>query len=151
MKNWVSKQTKSTWLILASVVLALIGFIIYLVTSTTGFLAGRGLDVSLVLLSIISMVVLLVLFVFRSKIKVFENALTIVGGILVAVSTCLFVYARISVAADVWFIPVNYPPEEATTLYTSIVGVVFYFLSFVCVFISSFGSATKKEVEVAAN
>lgn len=42
--NWIKKQNAGTWIMLGSVVLALVALIIYIVNSTTGELAGSEMD-----------------------------------------------------------------------------------------------------------
>lgn len=66
--------------------------------------------------------------------------------LLVAANVCLigsfavFVLARVSLAADVYFIPVNYPASEATALHISIVGAVCYLVGIVTLIVEGFSA-----------
>ena len=63
---------------------------------------------------------------------------------MLALSCVLFLYSRIDIAADVWFIPVNYPQAEKHTLVVSIVGVVFYLLSTISTIVAGFYKSLTK-------
>lgn len=47
---------------------------------------------------------------------------------------------RVSLAADVYFIPVNYPASEATALHISIVGAVCYLVGIVTLIVEGFSA-----------
>lgn len=49
-----------------------------------------------------------------------------------------FVIGRVSLAADVYFIPVNYPASEATALHISLVGIVLYIIADIAVIAAAF-------------
>ena len=49
-----------------------------------------------------------------------------------------FVLGRVSLAADVYFIPVNYPASEATALHISIVGIALYVVADVAMIAAAF-------------
>ena len=55
-------------------------------------------------------------------------------------SFAVFVLARVSLAADVYFIPVNYPASEATALHISIVGAVCYLVGIVALIVEGFSA-----------
>ena len=65
--NWIKKQNAGTWIMLGSVVLALVALIIYIVNSTTGELAGSEMDMIPIWLTIVSMALLLILFGAKSS------------------------------------------------------------------------------------
>lgn len=145
--NFIKKQNVFGWVTLAAAVLALIGFIIFLVTSTTGYMAGQSVPALPIVFTIIAILGLGAMFAISDKLDS-----RIVGGILfalnviLAIALCLFVVARVQLFADVYFIPVNYPDSEGSALSTSIVGMVFYMLSIVCVIVTGFAKQlTKKE------
>ena len=54
---------------------------------------------------------------------------------------------RKTLAADVYFIPVNYPQAEADALYLGIVGVAFYIVSIITLVVSSMIGIEGKEVK----
>ena len=147
MNKFFKTRSAYSWILLLGLVLSVVGLVIYILNSTTGYLAGQDAGVTVIVLSVISLLSMLVLFFMGDKVKKFRDTLFIVSGVFIVVSICLFAHARVSVAADVWFIPVNYPPAEGTTLTVAIVGIVFYVLSLICVLISAFGSNLSKEID----
>lgn len=69
---------------------------------------------------------------------VINDVILIAIGVLFAVSCCLFINGRVSLAADVYFIPVNYPAAEESALNVGIVGVVFYALAMIASAVAAF-------------
>ena len=113
--------------LLVALVAALVGAGIYAYTSLTGYLAGRVVDWMPVLFTAVAAVLLLVLIIAGQNMK--DNAVgicTFVVNVFLAVAICLFAMARMELAADIYFIPVNYPQGEATAFYISVVGLVCY-------------------------
>ena len=49
-----------------------------------------------------------------------------------------FVIGRVSLAADVYFIPVNYPASEATALHISLAGIALYVIADIAVIVAAF-------------
>lgn len=118
--------------LVVALIAALIGAGIYAYTSMTGYLAGRVIDWMPVVFTAVAAVLLLVLIIGGKNMK--DGAvgfLTFVINVLLAVAICLFAMARIELAADIYFIPVNYPQGEATAFYISIVGLVGYLVAIV--------------------
>lgn len=116
----MAKKTK----VVVAAVATLIGLAIYLITSMTGYLATAPVDMRPLAASIAALVLMAAL----AKVKlppVARDLCTIAAGALVIVSFSLFALGRVGLAADVYFIPVNYPPAEATALHLSIAGLVF--------------------------
>lgn len=149
--SFKEKQNSGSVSLLLSVIFALIGFIIFIINSTTGYLAGSQIDTGTLILSIIAIVFGTLLFLFKDSMKRYESLIAITVGVLLSTAVCLFIYSRINLAADVWFIPVNYPEAEETALMVSIVGVAFYVLSIVALAISTIlGIEAKpsKQIEV---
>lgn len=149
--SFKEKQKNGSVSLLLSVIFAVIGFIIFIINSTTGYLAGSQIDIGTLILSIFAIVFGTLLFLFKDSMKRYESLIAITIGILLSTAVCLFIYSRISLAADVWFIPVNYPEAEETALMVSIVGVAFYVLSIVALAISTIvGIEAKpsKQIEV---
>lgn len=142
MSVFFKKQTVASYSLLASFVLGLVGFIIYLVNSTTGFLAGQPVDALLIALTIVALLLIVLEFTLHDKLEMFNGVINdvilIAIGVLFAVSCCLFINDRVSLAADVYFIPVNYPAAEESALNVGIVGVVFYALAMIASSIAAF-------------
>lgn len=109
---------------IASAALSGLGLAVYIYTATTGYLAGRGVDVIIVALLLVAALVALALAFGADRAK----PLLVDVGIYTAVVTLLaalgrFILERVSLAADVYFIPVNYPAAEEMALNLSAVGV----------------------------
>lgn len=135
----LSKQTKSGWALLGGAVAALIGFIIFIVTSTSGFMAGRAVNALPIVFSIFAVLGAIALFLFSDKLPSWAvSAILVAVSLLLTVCLCLFIWERVDLAADVYFIPVNYPEAEETALNISIVGCVFYILAIAATAFSGF-------------
>lgn len=151
--KFIKKQSVWSWVFIGSLVFALIGFIIYLATSNAGFLAGRVIPSATLTIATtcVALVVGIAYWVVKNFIKLpslVEDIVLIVVGVLLSISIMGFILGRVDVAADVWFIPVNYPQSEADTLNNAIIGIAFYFVSLVGVIVSCFGGKLNKvEVE----
>ena len=146
MLNWIKKQTVASWAVLASAVLGLVGVIIYLVTSTTGYLKGLPMNATPAVCTFIAIAIAVAVLIFAQKLdqRLIDLALFVINVLLIA-SLMLFILGRISLVADVHFIPVNYPPAEEVSLNISIVGFVFYALSIVAAIVSAFGRKFVKD------
>ena len=135
----LKKFTKNTWLILASALLLLIAFLIAVISGTTGYMAGRSVSGLIIAFPIIAFIILVAIPFVSNRIgRIPTDILLVVAGALIAVATCALIWDRVTLAADVWFIPVNYPASEETALNISIVGAVFFLLSFIGVCVSAF-------------
>ncbi|MBO4988846.1 MAG: hypothetical protein J6D37_00800 [Clostridia bacterium] len=140
------KQNLFGYLALGSAVCALVGLIIYIVSSTTGYMEGREMDALPVLLTIVAIVCLVAAPLLAEKLgRSLAGALLFVGEVLLAVSLCMFINARVDHFADIVFIPVNYPLGEKTTLIVSIVGFVFYILAILASIVAAFGEKLIKD------
>lgn len=143
--NLIKKQNVFGWVALAAAVLALIGMILYITTSTTGFMAGQDMSALPIVFSLIAIIALVITPLFSDRLDG-----RVVGGILFAVvlllvvSFCVFINARVQLFADVYFIPVNYPEGEGTALNASIVGYVFYVLALVATIVAGFADKLHK-------
>ena len=71
---------------------------------------------------------------------VVNDVLLVAANICLIGSFAVFVLARVSLAADVYFIPVNYPASEATALHISIVGAVCYLVGIVTLIVEGFSA-----------
>lgn len=142
MKNFIQKQTVASYALCASLFFGLVGFIIYLVNSTTGYLAGTAVDGWLIAITLIAFALIVVEFVLHDKIDLynglFNDLILIVVGVLFAIGTCLFIVDRVGIAADVYFIPVNFPVAEGTALNIGITGVAFYAVAMICAAVAAF-------------
>ena len=72
------------------------------------------------------------------------DIIIIVAGVLILFGLYEFVLGRVSLAADVYFIPVNYPASEAEALHISIAGVVLYIVSDILLIVTAFMKRTEE-------
>lgn len=142
MKKVINKSNLILW---GAAAAALVGMIIYIVTSVTGYLAGAVMNPMPVICTIAAIVVAGVMAAGEEKINtVLYDVLIVLINILLLVSFYWFILGRVSLAADVYFIPVNYPASEADALHISIVGAVFYLIADIVMIVAAF---TKKKKE----
>ncbi len=133
---------------LAAVAATLIGLVIYLVNSTTGYMAGQGLNALVIGLSVVSMVALAARVFAGDRLPEVLNDVLLVGSeVLLLVSFAQFVLERVRLAADIYFIPVNYPASEQTSLNVALIGVAYYLVAIVLLVVKAF---TSKDVRRAA-
>lgn len=122
-----------------AVVAAVAGLGVYVVTSTTGYLAGRALDPLVVLLTALAVVALVAGLVLRERLGAVVRDVLLVGSVAgLCAAMALFLLARVPLAADVYFIPVNYPAAEATTLHVSFVGLGLYLVAVLALVVEAF-------------
>jgi len=127
--------------LIVAAVAAIAGLAVYLYTSLTGYLASAALNTTPVLCTLAAVVLLAVVIAAGSRLAQLVNDVAIAAsGALLLVSIYQFVLARVSLAADVYFIPVNYPAAEATALHISIVGAVLYLVAYIALIAAAFTS-----------
>ena len=141
-----TKKSIFSWILLASFVLGLAGLIVYYVNSTTGYYSGRSASTPILVLTIIGLVLEVVVFFLADKAKALRDLLVIGAGACLIVALCLFAMDRVNIAADVWFIPVNYPEAEEVSLNVALVGAVLYVLSILGLGIAGAGAKLTKQV-----
>lgn len=140
MKNAISKSNLILW---GAAAAALVGMIIYIVTSVTGYLATSAINPLPVICTVAAIIIAAVAAVQEKKIPSVPYDILLVGiSVLLLISFYCFILGRVSLAADVYFIPVNYPASEATALHISIVGAVFYLIADIILIVTTF---TKKK------
>lgn len=139
MIDWIKKQTISAWIIIGATVLALVSLIFYIATSTTGFLAGSAINPLPIVFTILAILGAAALIAFAGKMNKWAiDGAVVAITVLLIVSLMVFMNVRVPLVADVYFIPVNIPPEEISSLNVSIVGFVFYGLSVLAMIAASF-------------
>ena len=140
MKNAISKSNLILW---GAAAAALVGMIIYIVTSVTGYLATSAMNPLPVICTVAAIIIAAVAAVQEEKIPSVPYDILLVGiSVLLLISFYCFILGRVSLAADIYFIPVNYPASEATALHISIVGAVFYLIADIILIVTTF---TKKK------
>lgn len=140
MKTNIWKKNGTT---LLAAIAALAGMVIYIVTSVTGYLAASAANPWPIVCTIAAIVLFVAGILTTDKLSVVAHDVMTAGGfVLLLVSFYFFIMARVSLAADVYFIPVNYPASEATALHISVVGVVCYLVAAIILIARAFA---KKE------
>lgn len=121
---------------LVAMVALLLGLILYLVTSLTGYMANQGLNPVLLVCTILSFLVLLPVWPRIWQSRPFVPYLRLLlSEVLLLLAFSTFIMSRVRLAADVYFIPVNFPPEELTALNISVVGVIAYLVAILAVIV----------------
>lgn len=140
------KMTKSGWTVCIAALAALAGMIFYIVTSTTGYLATAAVNPLPIICSAAAIALMLLLVFAEEKQTAILADLCVMGStVLLIVSFALFCLSRVTLAADVYFIPVNYPASEATALHTSIAGAVLYLAAIIVMIVIAFAGDGKRE------
>jgi len=140
------KIKKAGLLLVFAVITALIGMLFYIVTSVTGYLASAAMNPLPVICSLAAIGILALLIMIPEKLTAIIYDLAVAAAtVLLIISFVFYVLSRVTLAADVYFIPVNYPQSEAAALYISIVGVAFCLLSVIVMLIAAFSNKYGKE------
>lgn len=119
-----------------SAVTALAALVIYLFTSLTGYLAGSAMNIWPIVLTVVAIALLFA--ADKMKASAVKDIVIVLTGMALIGSISFFAMNRVTLAADVWFIPVNRPETEDVALYWSLAGVVLYLISFVTVTVKAF-------------
>ena len=119
-----SKLTLRNILLLSSLVVALVGWIIYLVVATTGYFVA--------------------FLAFDDRFKKFDTLFFFALAAFLILAFVFFVLDKEEVVGE-RLIPVNHPQKQIDAAVTSIVGIIFYLISFILFAVSSFFADKKKE------
>lgn len=137
----MANQQKRSVLIPVAAVFALVGLVIYLVTSFTGYLAASAVDPLPIVCSVVALAMLIAAYVAKTRLSALvADLLLLAAAALLIVSFVLFTLARVTLAADVYFIPVNYPASEGIALHISLVGIAGYLISILALTVDGFAS-----------
>ncbi len=133
------KLTAKKTMVFVAVIAAIVGMIIYIYTSVTGYLSGTAMNAFPVVGTIVAAVLLICSNVVSGSGKyAVADIVNYVAYALIVVSMLIFVWERVGIIADLYFIPVNYPQGEVTTFRISAVGGCFYMLSILVLIINGF-------------
>ena len=134
-------KTKLNPKMIVAAVAGVIGLAVYGYTSLTGYLAASTTSTLPVVLTVAALVCLALRQFAGDKMpSILSDVLLVAADVCLIGSFAVFVLARVSLAADVYFIPVNYPASEATALHISIVGAVCYLVSIVTLIVEGFSA-----------
>lgn len=145
MANWAKNQKAATWLSVFAAVMAVVGLVIYIVNSTTGYLGSTQMNALPVVFTILAVLLIAAMVATAGKASHWVSYIILLAVIvLLTVSVSVFVSTRTDVAGDQWFIPGMATEAKGACLTGSIVGVVFYVISMISVIVTAFmGSFTK--------
>lgn len=136
MKKIINKSNLVFWI---AAIAALIGMIIYIVTSVTGYLADAVMNPMPVICTVIAIIAAAFTAIGEEKVNaVVYDILIVLINVLLLISFYWFISGRVSLAADVYFIPVNYPASEANALHISIVGAALYLVADIVMIVTAF-------------
>ena len=142
MKKVINKSNLILWI---AAIAALIGMIIYIVTSVTGYLADAVMNPAPVICTVIAVILAGFAAVGEEKVNaVVYDILIVLINVMLLVSFYWFILGRVSLAADVYFIPVNYPASEASALHISIVGAALYLVADIVMIVTAFVKKKKQ-------
>ena len=133
------KQQKLSVTGLVAVVAALVGVAFYLVTTLTGYLTGSAPNLLVLGCSVLAILLLAVLASGKTAGGVRDLVILAAGFLLIA-GMVLFALSRTSLAADLYFIPANYPASEETAFQLSLVGIAGYLVALVADLVAAFSA-----------
>ena len=132
-------KTKLNVKTLVAAAAGLAGLVVYGVTSATGYLAGSATNPLPIVCTIAALLCLAARMFAGEKLPgVVNDLLLVLAALGLIASFTVFTLALVPLAADVYFIPVNYPAAEETALHTSIVGVAAYLVAIVALIVDAF-------------
>lgn len=136
----MSKQNEKSFKIVGlAAILTLAGLIVYIVTSVTGYLASSSVNMVPIVTSAAAIIIMLAICFANQKISgPVVDLMMLFSVALLLYSFYEFVIGRVSLAADVYFIPVNYPASEATALHISLVGILLYVVADIAMIAAAF-------------
>ena len=131
------KQSKLAWF---AVCAALVGVALYIISSL--IFPSKSLLTWPVIACTCGAVLLLAVVAYAGETlpKFLRDVCIVGGGLCLIAAISFFVLNRVDPAADIWFIPVNYPDAEKTSLYISCVGIAFYCISFIFTTVKAFSA-----------
>lgn len=133
------KQQKLSVTGLVAVAAALVGAAFYLITTLTGYLTGSAPNLLVLGCSVLAILLLAVLASGKTAGGVRDLVILAAGFLLIA-GMVFFALDRTSLAADLYFIPVNYPASEETAFQLSLVGIAGYLVALVADLVAAFSA-----------
>ena len=135
----MESKKKGSVLIIIAALAALVGLVVYLVSSYTGYLATSAVDMKPIIFSVIALVLLAAIYMMGGKLSgLYADVMLWAAAVLVIASFAYFALARVSLAADIYFIPVNYPAAEETAFNISLAGIIGYAVSILFLILEGF-------------
>lgn len=123
--------------VLLAAIFGIIGVVFYNITAYTGFLAGSTTNMMPTLLTVVALCIAGIYFK-SNKASTVSDIMVVAMVVLYAIILAVFVLERVSLIADIYFIPVNYPPAEEVALNLSFIGLVCYMICIVSSIVVAF-------------
>ncbi|MCD8307135.1 MAG: hypothetical protein LUD51_02770, partial [Clostridia bacterium] len=73
----------------------------------------------------------------------------LVAAVLMSVSACVYIMERLSLFADMWFIPLDPAQAEVDALAPTMAGIIIYFVSAIVAVVACFGKLNKTTATAA--
>lgn len=140
--------TKRNLFLLGSALFTLVGLVIYLIVSTTGYFVGKAPSALVVTFSILFILAGVAFAFLEDKLDKYSLIVFFALAAMFITAFVFFVLDKEEVVGEM-LIPVNHPQKQIDAATTSIVGIVFYLISFILFAISSFMDKGKKEAKAA--
>lgn len=136
----MSKQSEKSFKVVGfAAICTLAGLIVFIVTSVTGYLAASSINIIPIITTAAAIIMMLAVMFAGAKLSgIVTDILMLLSVALILYSFYEFVIGRVSLAADVYFIPVNYPASEATALHISLVGIILYVIADIAMIAAAF-------------
>lgn len=149
------KMTISSWLIIATFVIGLVGLILYFVNNSTGYFEGEdstGLVVSAII-ALVAAILVIVLSLTGSDnkvIAVLRDACKIVVPVLLFLALFYFVSTRLEGLSYIYgsnpdILATIQTPENLQSTYVAIAGFIFFGVAAIVGIVAAFFSSVKKE------
>ncbi len=144
--NLIKKQNVFGWITWAAAVIAIVALIVYIVNCTTGYYASSGVNALVIVFTIISIILLAAAPFLSGKMDDNIPAVAIlIAAVLMSVCACTFIIQRLSLFADMWFIPTTPPAAESAMLPSTMVGIILYFVTAVVSIVPVFAPRLAKK------
>lgn len=138
-----SKFTLRNILLLTATIVTLVGFIMYLIVSTTGYFVGKAPNLVVTILSVVFILGSIAFIVFDDKVKKYDTIVFFFLAVCLILSIIFFILDKEEVVGDM-LIPVNHPQKEIDAAITSIVSIVIYLVAFITFTVTTFLDNKKK-------
>lgn len=146
MRYFVKKQTVAGWLTLASFLLGLISFLIYLINATTGYFADGGVDGWVLTFYLLYIVAAVAFVLFAGKSKWLDSGFYLLIAIFLVLAMCFTISQRAEPIGDM-LVPVNHPSGEIKAVKWVLTAIILNGVSFLVLTIASFFTSPIKEGE----
>ncbi len=143
MEKLKSKLSLRNILLLITTLITLVGFIMYMIVSTTGYFVGKAPNMAVTILSILFIVGSVAFIIFDDKIKKYDTIVFFLLAACLILSIIFFILDKEEVVGEM-LIPVNHPQKQIEAAITSIVAIVIYLVGFITFAVSTFLDNKKK-------